>query len=394
MNEVQKSKFPLTDHPMFLVGFRPFFILAIISGIILPLLWVLMFSGKLPVSLKGINILQWHVHEMFFGFGWAILGGFLLTASKNWVKIRGMHGGWLGLAAAMWLLERVGVWFYGYLPSWLNILVINAFILYVSAYVIRSLVVYRKNDSFKDNYFFVIVLLLFIISKNLIFTSSYYTHGWLMALGLFRMAFVLMFERTLTQFMKNTFGVSLLRNPILDYSIKVLVLASAFVGFFPNNVSAIILCLAGLLLAVRFLLWHPIKGFSNFGIGMSYLGLLGLTVHFFLEALRMKQELPVVGALSVHVFTFICMGVVIPAMIIRIAQGHTGRKLLFTRLDRIALSSMIVGAFFRLIMPQIQPQAYMTWLALAGIGWSLCFALIGYRLIPFMLQPRIDGKEH
>jgi uncharacterized protein involved in response to NO len=29
---------------------------------------------------------------MFFGFGWAVLGGFLLTASKNWVKIRGYHG--------------------------------------------------------------------------------------------------------------------------------------------------------------------------------------------------------------------------------------------------------------------------------------------------------------
>jgi hypothetical protein len=29
---------------------------------------------------------------MFFGFGWAVLGGFLLTSTKNWVGVRGYHG--------------------------------------------------------------------------------------------------------------------------------------------------------------------------------------------------------------------------------------------------------------------------------------------------------------
>ena len=43
---------------------------------------------------------------MFFGFGWAVLGGFLLTATRNWVKIRGYHGLALIYLVIVWLAER------------------------------------------------------------------------------------------------------------------------------------------------------------------------------------------------------------------------------------------------------------------------------------------------
>ncbi|WP_374001428.1 NnrS family protein [Bdellovibrio bacteriovorus] len=384
----------MREHPLFLVGFRPFFVLTILSGAALPLLWALAFAGKLNLHLTGISVVQWHVHEMFFGFGWAILGGFLLTASKNWVKIRGLHGGWLVVAVLMWLVERLGIWFYGSLPGGLRLLAVNAFIFYVAAYILWSLLYYRKQDSFRDNYFFVIALPLFIVAKNLVLSPEYYIQGWMMTLGLFRLAFVVMFERTITQFMKNSMEVTLIRNPYLDYGIKFFALISVFAGFMPEGVGAAVLLIAGLLLGIRFVLWNPHKGLSTFAIGLSYFGYLALTVHFFLEFLRVQNQLPSIGALSVHVFTFLCMGVVIPAMMIRIAQGHTGRKLLFTGMDRVAIACMGAGAFFRLVMTQIQPQGYFMWIALAGIGWALCFILLGIRLIPFLWQPRIDGKVH
>ena len=37
-----------TIHPLWLVGFRPFFALACLSGMLLPIAWALMFSGTLP----------------------------------------------------------------------------------------------------------------------------------------------------------------------------------------------------------------------------------------------------------------------------------------------------------------------------------------------------------
>ena len=83
----------LSMHPLWLVGFRPFFALACFSGLALPLLWVLIYRGLLPAPDTSFAAVQWHAHEMFFGFGWAVLGGFLLTATKNWVQVRGYHGG-------------------------------------------------------------------------------------------------------------------------------------------------------------------------------------------------------------------------------------------------------------------------------------------------------------
>src|SRR5690606_11535702 len=101
-----------------------------------------------------------------------------------------------------------------------------------------------------------------------------------------------------------------------------------------------------------------------------------------------------VGTLSTHLFTFLCMGVVIPGMLIRISQGHTGRPIVFSVTDRVAISLMIIGAFSRLVLTQVYPEQYVLWIMIAGIGWASCFALIGIRLTPFLFQARIDGKTH
>jgi len=82
----------LSSYPFWLLGFRPFFSLAILAGAVLPMLWALVYAGLIPAPATTFSSVQWHAHEMFFGFGWAVLGGFLLTASRSWVKVRGYHG--------------------------------------------------------------------------------------------------------------------------------------------------------------------------------------------------------------------------------------------------------------------------------------------------------------
>ena len=104
-------------HPLWLVGFRPFFALACLAGMILPMLWVLIHLGILPAPALPVAPLQWHAHEMFFGFGWAVLGGFLLTSTKNWVGIRGYHGASLVVLTAAWLFERAGMSLGGAWPA-------------------------------------------------------------------------------------------------------------------------------------------------------------------------------------------------------------------------------------------------------------------------------------
>jgi uncharacterized protein involved in response to NO len=382
-------------HPLWLVGFRPFFILAMLSGAFLPMIWIAVFAGYSPLPGTGLQAVQWHAHEMLFGFGWAVLGGFLLTASKNWVKIRGLHGGPLAAVALFWILERFAVALVpADAPEWFRLLALNIFLLSVTAYVLWTLIKYRKQDTFHDNWFFVIALPMFLIAKNLMLSPTYFVAGWTMAIGLFRVAFCVMFERTMPQFMKNKMGILLPRNPAIDLSIKVLILFGAFESFLPVPFAAGILVAAAALLLWRWFTWSPLRGMSDFGIALMYIGYLGLTTHLILEATRITGLYAGVGALSVHVFTFLCMGVVIPGMLIRISQGHTGRKLLFTTSDRFALGAMFLGAGFRLIATQVSPAYYTRAIAAAGIGWSLCFVLLAVRLIPFLWQARIDGREH
>lgn len=386
------ARFPGPQHPLWLAGFRPFFVLALLMGILLPSLWAFIFSGTLPF-VSGLNSFQWHAHEMLFGFGGAVLFGFLLTASKNWVKVRGIHGLGLICLTVLWILERL--FFYPLMQSHplLKHVGLSLFPLICGTYIAVTLIKYRKNDSFKDNYFFLILLTFMLITKNLLISVEYYYHGIALAIGLFRLAFTLMFERTMTQFMKNTENVILYRNFFLDFGIKFLVLLSAFQSFFSPLISTIILSLAAFLLFLRWILWRPDLGFKKFGNATMYIGYLGLILHFIFEAVKIAGMWNQ-GTVSTHLFTFLCMGVVIPSMIVRISQGHTGRKLAFTSSDKVAISLILISSFFRLLFPFIFPTQYLLGIRLAGLLWTIAFIMLSLRLWPFLFQARIDGKVH
>ncbi len=382
-------------HPLWLVGFRPFFALACLSGLSLPVLWTLMFSGVIQAPAAAFTGIQWHAHEMFFGFGWAMLGGFLLTASKNWVKIRGYHGRSLVLLAAAWCFERLGMWFGAAWPQPLFLLSNQLFLVAIVAMLLATLLRHRETDGYRrDNIFFLLLLPLFPLAKFLLLDGPYAQAGQAMALGLFRLAFLIMLERTLTDFMKNIFKAAILRHPLLDGAIKALALAMAFSGFLPPMATAGLAALLALLLAVRFAYWKPALAFTRLDIGIMHLGYLGIIGQLLVVAFEQAAQVVWVGSVSTHLFTFGVMGLIIPAMILRISRGHTGRKVAFDAVDRGVLWIMILALLLRVVAPQLAPDAYMLWVQLATACWFAGFATLAWRVVPLLLQPRIDGREH
>ena len=381
-------------HPFWLVGFRPFFTLACLSGLSLPLLWALIYLGSLPAPDSPVATVQWHAHEMFFGFGWAVLGGFLLTSTKNWVQIRGYHGAALVFLAAAWLFERVGMGFGGHWPAWLfqlsNLIFLGSIVIMLT----WSLVRHRATDSYRDNYFFLLILPAFMVAKYLMLDAGQFQAGIAVAIALFRVAFLVMLERTLTQFMKSIFQVDILRHAALDKTIKLLGLLLVVAAPMPPPWAGWISLLLALLLAARLLFWAPHLALQRLDLGIMYLGYLAIVLQLLLECLAQFAPRPWVGSLSVHVFTLGAMGLIIPAMLIRIAKGHTGRKVVFDRFDKLALWIMIAAFALRVIAPQLDPAAYPLWILLAAGGWFSGFAILAWRLIPFLAQARVDGKEH
>lgn len=384
----------LSAHPLWLVGFRPFFLLACLSGASLPILWALMFTGVLPAPEGRFSPLQWHAHEMFFGFGWAVLGGFLLTATKNWVQVRGYHGlALVGLAVA-WVFERVGMAFGGTWPAGLFWFSNTLFLGSIVAMLLWTLLRNRQQDSFRDNYFFFLVLPAFLAAKLLMLDADHFHAGVTMAVGLFRTAFLVMLERTLTQFVKGVFKVDVLREPRLDAGIKLLAVALVFQGWMPNALAAPLLLVLSLLLLVRFAFWQPRLGMTRVELAVMYLGYLAIVAQLLIEFANLLIAPVWVGSVSVHVFTFGVMGLIIPAMLVRISKGHTGRKVVFDVGDKLLIWIMLSAFVVRIVLPQLAPEAYPRWVHLAAGGWFACFAILGVRMLPRLLAPRVDGKEH
>lgn len=385
--------FPNT-HPLWLVGFRPFFILASLAGMVLPVAWALIFSGSLPAPAAPFTSVQWHAHEMFFGFGWAVLGGFLLTSTKNWVNIRGYHGPALMLLAGAWIVERLAMSFGGSLPLPLAMLANNAFLGSIAAMLLWTLIRYRSQDSYRDNAFFMVMLPAFLFAKYLMLYGNDFTAGYGMAIALFRLAFLVMLERTLTGFMKAAFQTQILRQPKLDMPIKLLGLLLVFEFALPRPLTAALSLALAVLLLIRFAFWKPQLAFKRIDIGIMYVGYLAIVGQLLIEALGHVINFVWIGSVSVHLFTFGAMGSVIPAMIIRISKGHTGRKVVFDGLDRAVLYIMLVALVVRVVVPQFAPGAYLGCIHAAATCWLLSFGTIAWRYTPMLMRPRIDGKEH
>src|SRR4051812_34326492 len=97
--------FPLLER-----AFRPFFLLAAAFGACAVPLWLLALHGGLEPG-GAFGALQWHAHEMLFGFTSAVIAGFLLTAITNWTGRRTATGWQLAALAFVWVLGRAAMLF-------------------------------------------------------------------------------------------------------------------------------------------------------------------------------------------------------------------------------------------------------------------------------------------
>ena len=64
-------------------GFRPFFLAAGVWALVGMALWPAFFTGEVAVP-TAFSAIDWHAHEMIFGYVVAVAAGFLLTAIPNW----------------------------------------------------------------------------------------------------------------------------------------------------------------------------------------------------------------------------------------------------------------------------------------------------------------------
>lgn len=377
----------------FALGFRPFFLLAALSALILIALWPFVWQGLLTLP-AHYDPISWHAHEMLFGYSVAVIAGFLLTAVRNWTGEATWTGHRLALLAAIWLLGRVLPWLPG-VPLWLLVSVDGAFLPLLALSLAQPL--WRGQN--RSNRVFVPLLLTMGLAGVL---SQLQMLGVVSGLGDMRRVMlelilaiiVLVGGRVMPFFTQNVLpGFTATQRPWVERltlaSLALLVLAQA-----SGVVSGVWLGMLWLVFAgaqaIRLAGWFSPRVVRMPVLWVLHAGYAWLVLGSLLTALASLGAFPAASAL--HALTVGAIGVFTLGMMSRVAHGHSGRSIDVTRPVAAAFVCMNLAAVIRVFGSAWLTDDYHLWVDLSAALWVLCFALFAWHYVPILLRPRIDGR--
>ena len=380
---------------LFNVGFRPFFLGAGIFAIISIAAWILVYFSFLSVSVLNISIRQWHAHEMLFGYGMAVVAGFLLTAVKNWTGIPTLSGKPLMVMFALWCAARLLFLFGSKLLPWAAssdllfglMLIVGIALPIIKAKQWKQLAVVSKVSLLWFGN-----IIFYLVCFGVLTVSVQYAINGVILLFI---SLILMISRRVIPFFieRGTESkVQLRQYKWLDISILLV-----FVVLFLNAIFVQIPYLTSLfsltlfaLNSYRLINWH-VGGIWRVPLLWSlYLSVWLINVGFLFYGLQAQS-----GSLSIltlHIFTIGGIGLMTLSMMARVVLGHTGRDIRKpSRFIGLVFLGILASVLFRVVLPMITTMFYMNWVLVAAILWILSFALFVAIYTPILLKPRTDG---
>ena len=124
-------------------------------------------------------------------------------------------------------------------------------------------------------------------------------------------------------------------------------------------------------------------------IGLAWLP-LAVALYAFQSIAYELTGLFLLGRAPAHALFVGFFGSVLVAMVTRVTQGHSGRKLVMPTAAWFAFVAIQVVTLLR-IFAEVLPDG-MAWQAVAALGWLVAFAPWVARIGRIYLSPRVDGK--
>lgn len=381
----------LMHHPLFRLGFRPFYLLAAAFAAISVPLWVARYFG-FAQFLQRVD-LNWHMHEMVFGFAVAVIIGFLFTAGRNWTGLWTPRRGHLAALAGVWLAGRLAMLF---APPLLAAIVDLAF-LPLAAYPIYRVLQRAGN---KRNMFLVGLLSLLTII-NVCFHAA--VMGWVSISSITpihaAILVVVMIESVIGGRVIPGFTSSALPGvkPVTDAKrdrIAIALTAAAAIAWIalpPTPFVASLAMAAALAQITRIAGWKPHVTLGTPLLWILHLSYTWIPVGFFLMALAAVGVMPASAAF--HVLAVGSMAGLILGMITRTALGHTGRPLAAGRSELIMYLLIQVGVVARFLAAAGSPGVRSAMLLVTAASWSAAFVLYVVVYGPYLASPRVDGRD-
>jgi uncharacterized protein involved in response to NO len=379
------------------MGFRIFFLGASLFSALSILYWMLIYVFGLQIPLVRISVMQWHSHEMIYGYSLAVIAGFILTAETNWTGRETISGKPLMFLFALWafarLLFALGSPFLIYAGVF-DIL----FSVFLVAAICEPII---KTRQWKQIAIVSKVVVLGI--GNLVFylgamgvLSEGVTWGIYGGLYLVIGLILTMARRTVPFFIERgvDYEVSLYNSRWLDLSSLFLFLAF-FVSelFLQNVIIAEYLAFALFVVhSIRLLNWHSIGIWNKSLLWSLYLPLWFICLGFLLFSI--KGYLGISKFSHIHAFAYGGIGLITISMMTRVSLGHSGRNIAkVSRRMILAFMLLTTGAVLRVVFPLFINSNYVFWVFLSQIFWFIAFSLFFLEFLPILTKPRLDGER-
>lgn len=381
---------------LFQLGFRPFFLGGSVFAIISIATWVLVLAGYTK-STSHISASQWHAHEMLYGYGMAIIAGFLLTAVRNWTNLPTPTKLPLALLFGSWLLARLINLLPDHTFTLLAMCLDIGFGLWLVAAVAMPIIKSKQWAQLAVVTKLTLLLtgnLLFYLGALKVFASGVMLSQWI-AIVLMLSLILMIGRRVIPFFIERGVGypIKLKQSKWVDISIML-----AFIGWLVSLLAtlpmlgAISCALIFILNSYRLAYWHTTGIWKVPLLWSLYSAMWLIDIGFLFTALQTILAYPYTWGL--HVFTIGGIGLMTVAMMARVSLGHTGRDIRNPPNIVSWIFGLIIAAvIFRVFLPMWMPDLYQTWLVISGIIWCLAFTLFVMTYAAILIKPRVDGLD-
>ena len=387
---------PYSGPALLSYGFRPFFLLGSVYAGLEVLAWLPMFYGELSLT-TAFSALDWHVHEMLFGYVAAVIAGFLLTAIPNWTGRLPLQGGPLLVLVLVWLAGRIAVALSAQI-GWLAATLIDvAFLASMAAAVAREIVAGKNWRNLK-----VVAVLALLALTNLAFhieahlqgVASYATR---FGIGLVILLIMIVGGRIVPSFTRNWLvrqGPGRLPAPFDRFDTACMALSAASLLLWAiqpdGRTTAAVLAAAGVANAVRLSRWAGDRTAADRLVLILHVGFAFVPIGFLLGALAATGS--VAASSGIHAWTVGAIGTMTLAVMSRATLGHTGRPLAAsTGLE--AVYALIVIAALARIAAALLPDWNTALLHVAAFGWAAAFLGFAGLYAPLFCLPKRSSPQ-
>lgn len=372
-------------------GFRPFFLLGAIYAGLAVLAWLPIFHGELQLR-TTFGAIDWHVHEMLYGYLPAVVTGFLLTAIPNWTGRLPIQGTPLAVLVALWLAGRIAVTVSAEI-GWLTAALVDvAFLALLIAAIAREIVVGRNWRNLR-----VVALVTLLLVGNIAFHLEAHFNGsatYGVRIGIAAMVLLIttIGGRIVPSFTRNWLvreNPGRLPEPVGRFDgIVIAISAVALVVWVvlpAGRFTAVALGLAGLLQIVRLVRWAGDRTWRDRLVLILHVGYAFIPLGFLLSSAAALDL--VAGSAGLHAWTVGAAGTMTLAVMTRASLGHTGQALNASAMTQAIYAAVVIAALAR-IGAALWPAWSEPLLHLTVLAW--CAAFFGFAV---SFGPLLIGKR-